>query len=161
MKFNFTFINFTCNSLQENGTYLSALLCPKKGCKGIVIPEQAKIFQPDWRCLTCNMLAPHTKMSRYQDFVLNTISNRINTSTGTDLIEFINDKCPRFCPPSNYVLVEAKLNVIWRMQRVIRDYPEEELRHRDRYREEIMEILEKLGAGDCTLKKLINNQIPC
>ncbi|XP_036232017.2 SET domain-containing protein SmydA-8 isoform X2 [Bactrocera oleae] len=149
-----------CLDPTENGTYLSALFCREQGCKGIVIPEQTKTLQTDWRCLTCDTIAPHAKMSRYQDFALNTINNRINTSTVHELINFINDMCPRFCPPSNYVLVEAKLNVIWRMQRFKGDFTEEEVRHRDRYREEILEILEKLGAGDCTLKKLITNEIP-
>ncbi|XP_054088498.1 SET domain-containing protein SmydA-8 isoform X1 [Zeugodacus cucurbitae] len=149
-----------CNDNTENGTYLSALFCREQGCKGIVVPEQTKTLQSDWRCLTCDTVAPHAKMSRYQDFALNTINNRINKSTVHDLINFINDMCPRFCPPSNYVLVEAKLNVIWRMQRFKGDFTEDEVRHRDRYRDEILEILDKLGAGDCTLRKLITNEIP-
>ncbi|XP_053949564.1 SET domain-containing protein SmydA-8 isoform X2 [Anastrepha ludens] len=149
-----------CSDPTENGTYLSALFCREQGCKGIVIPLQAKTLQPDWRCLTCDTVFPHSKMSRYQDFALNTINNRINTSTVHELINFINEMCPRFCPPSNYVLVEAKLNVIWRMQRYKGDCTAEEMQHRDRYREEILKILEKLGAGDCTLKKLITDEIP-
>lgn len=76
------------------------------------------------------------------------------------MITFINEMCPKFCPPSNYVLVEAKLNVIWRMSRFNKDeYTEEQKQHRDRYREEILEILKKLGAGDCTLRKLIMEEI--
>ncbi|XP_067640611.1 SET domain-containing protein SmydA-8 isoform X3 [Eurosta solidaginis] len=146
--------------LKENGTYLSALFCREQGCKGIVIPVETKTLQPHWRCLTCETIFPHTKMARYQDFALNTINNRINSSTVHELITFINEMCPRFCPPSNYVLVEAKLNVIWRMSRLKDDFTEDEMQHRDRYRAEILEILEKLGAGDCTLKKLITNEIP-
>ncbi|XP_004529471.1 protein msta isoform X1 [Ceratitis capitata] len=149
-----------CNDNTENGTYLSALFCREQGCKGIVIPVQSKILQPDWRCTSCETVAPHAKMARYQDFALNTINNRINTSTVHELITFINEMCPRFCPPSNYVLVEAKLNVIWRMSRFKGEFSEEEMQHRDRYRDEILEIMEKLGAGDCTLKKLITNEIP-
>ncbi|XP_020715472.1 protein msta isoform X2 [Ceratitis capitata] len=149
-----------CLDPTENGTYLSALFCREQGCKGIVIPVQSKILQPDWRCTSCETVAPHAKMARYQDFALNTINNRINTSTVHELITFINEMCPRFCPPSNYVLVEAKLNVIWRMSRFKGEFSEEEMQHRDRYRDEILEIMEKLGAGDCTLKKLITNEIP-
>ncbi|XP_067640610.1 SET domain-containing protein SmydA-8 isoform X2 [Eurosta solidaginis] len=149
-----------CLDPTENGTYLSALFCREQGCKGIVIPVETKTLQPHWRCLTCETIFPHTKMARYQDFALNTINNRINSSTVHELITFINEMCPRFCPPSNYVLVEAKLNVIWRMSRLKDDFTEDEMQHRDRYRAEILEILEKLGAGDCTLKKLITNEIP-
>ncbi|XP_017871250.1 PREDICTED: protein msta [Drosophila arizonae] len=149
-----------CNDNSENGTYLSALFCREQGCKGLVIPVQTKTLQPDWRCLSCENVFPHAKMARYQDFALNTINNRINTCSVRDMIHFINELCPRFCPPSNYVLIEAKLNVIWRMTRIgAEEYTPEELAHKDRYREEILAILHKLGAGECTLKKLINEEI--
>ncbi|EDV99628.1 GH12314 [Drosophila grimshawi] len=149
-----------CNDNSENGTYLAALFCREQGCKGLVIPVQTKTLQPDWRCLSCENVFPHSKMARYQDFALNTINNRINTCSVRDMIHFINDLCPRFCPPSNYVLIEAKLNVIWRMTRLgAEEYSPEELAHKDRYREEILAILHKLGAGECTLKKLINEEI--
>lgn len=147
-------------SFQENGTFLSALFCREQGCKGIVIPVQTKTMQPDWCCQTCGSIFPHSKMARYQDFALNTINNRINVSSVSDMITFINDVCPRFCPSSNYVLIEAKLNVIWRMSKMSNDeYTEEQLKCRDRYKEEILSLLEKLGAGDCTLRKLITEQI--
>ncbi|XP_065365042.1 SET domain-containing protein SmydA-8 isoform X2 [Calliphora vicina] len=149
-----------CNDNTENGTYLSALFCREQNCKGIVIPVQTKTMQPDWRCLKCENIFPHSKMARYQDFALNTINNRINVSSVSDMITFINDVCPRFCPSSNYVLLEAKLNVIWRMSKVNpEEYTEEQLQCRDRYKEEILGLLEKLGAGDCTLRKLITEQI--
>lgn len=152
---NLNFFHF----FQENGTNLSALFCREPTCKGIVIPVQTKTMQPDWRCLTCDTVFPHAKIARYQDFALNTINNRINISSVKDMIYFINEVCPRFCPPSNYVLIEAKLNIIWRMQRNHDEYTEEELQHRDRYRDEILAILKQLGAGECTLKKLITNEI--
>lgn len=146
--------------MQENGTYLSALFCREQGCKGLVIPVQTKTLQPDWRCLSCENVFPHAKMARYQDFALNTINNRINTCSVRDMIHFINELCPRFCPPSNYVLIEAKLNVIWRMTRLgAEQYTPDEIAIKDRYREEILAILHKLGAGECTLKKLINEEI--
>ncbi|XP_061401480.1 SET domain-containing protein SmydA-8-like isoform X1 [Musca vetustissima] len=148
-----------CNDNTENGTYLSALFCREQGCKGIVIPVQTKTLQPDWRCLTCETVFPHSKMARYQDFALNTINNRINACSVSDMITFINEMCPRFCPPSNYVLVEAKLNVIWRMSRpTTEEFTEEQIKCKDRYRAELLELLEKLGAGDCTLKKLITEE---
>ncbi|XP_017034948.1 SET domain-containing protein SmydA-8 isoform X1 [Drosophila kikkawai] len=150
-----------CNDNTENGTYLSALFCREQGCRGLVIPVQTRTLQPDWRCLTCENVFPHAKMARYQDFALNTINNRINSCSVQDMIHFINELCPRFCPPSNYVLIEAKLNVIWRMTRFDRDqYTPEEMAHMDRYREEVLAILHKLGAGECTLKKLITEEIP-
>ncbi|XP_075158480.1 SET and MYND domain containing, arthropod-specific, member 8 isoform X4 [Haematobia irritans] len=149
-----------CLDPTENGTYLSALFCRQQGCKGIVIPVQTKTLQPDWRCTTCETVFPHSKMARYQDFALNTINNRINTGTVSEMITFINDMCPRFCPSSNYVLVEAKLNVIWRMSRpTTEEFNEEQLKCKERYKEEIVALLEKLGAGDCTLKKLITEEI--
>ncbi|XP_061401481.1 SET domain-containing protein SmydA-8-like isoform X2 [Musca vetustissima] len=148
-----------CLDPTENGTYLSALFCREQGCKGIVIPVQTKTLQPDWRCLTCETVFPHSKMARYQDFALNTINNRINACSVSDMITFINEMCPRFCPPSNYVLVEAKLNVIWRMSRpTTEEFTEEQIKCKDRYRAELLELLEKLGAGDCTLKKLITEE---
>ncbi|KAH8397912.1 hypothetical protein KR222_006201 [Zaprionus bogoriensis] len=149
-----------CNDNTENGTYLSALFCREQGCKGLVIPVQTMTMRPDWRCLSCENVFPHAKMARYQDFALNTINNRINTCSVRDMIHFINEFCPRFCPPSNYVLIEAKLNVIWRMTRLdAEEYTPEELAHKDRYREDILAILHKLGAGECTLKKLITEEI--
>uniref|UniRef100_A0A1I8PSQ9 SET domain-containing protein n=1 Tax=Stomoxys calcitrans TaxID=35570 RepID=A0A1I8PSQ9_STOCA len=149
-----------CNDNTENGTYLSALFCRAQGCKGIVIPVQTKTLQPDWRCTTCESVFPHSKMARYQDFALNTINNRINKGSVAEMITFINDMCPRFCPSSNYVLVEAKLNVIWRMSRpTTEEFNEDHLKCKERYKEEIVALLEKLGAGDCTLKKLITEEI--
>ncbi|XP_037938289.1 SET domain-containing protein SmydA-8 isoform X2 [Teleopsis dalmanni] len=151
---------YRCNDNTENGTYLSALFCREQNCKGIVIPVQTKTMQPDWRCVTCETVFSHAKMARYQDFALNTINNRINASSVQEMINFINELCPRFCPPSNYVLIEAKLNVIWRMSRFTDvEYTPEELEHCERYRSEILEVLKKLGAGDCTLKRLISAEI--
>lgn len=155
-----SFLILSFSHSQENGTYLSALFCREQGCKGLVIPVQTKTMQPDWRCLSCENVFPHSKMARYQDFALNTINNRINTCSVSDMIQFINEFCPRFCPPSNYVLIEAKLNIIWRMTRLdAGEYTPEEVAHKDRYREEILAILHKLGAGECTLKKLITEEI--
>ncbi|XP_013113020.2 SET domain-containing protein SmydA-8 isoform X2 [Stomoxys calcitrans] len=149
-----------CLDPTENGTYLSALFCRAQGCKSIVIPVQTKTLQPDWRCTTCESVFPHSKMARYQDFALNTINNRINKGSVAEMITFINDMCPRFCPSSNYVLVEAKLNVIWRMSRpTTEEFNEDHLKCKERYKEEIVALLEKLGAGDCTLKKLITEEI--
>nr|XP_036676746.1 SET domain-containing protein SmydA-8 [Drosophila suzukii] len=149
-----------CQDPTENGTYLSALFCREQGCRGLVIPVQTKTLQPDWRCITCENVFPHSKMAKYQDFALNTINNRINSCSVRDMIHFINELCPRFCPSSNYVLIEAKLNVIWRMTRFDREeYTPEEMGHMDRYREEVLAILHKLGAGECTLKKLITGEI--
>ncbi|KAH8294460.1 hypothetical protein KR018_007999 [Drosophila ironensis] len=160
MTKNFSCDCIRCNDNTENGTYLSALFCREQGCRGLVIPVQTRTLQPDWKCLSCDNVFPHSKMARYQDFALNTINNRINTTSVRDMIHFINDMCPRFCPPSNYVLIEAKLNVIWRMTRYDSEqFTSEEVAHKDRYREEILAILHKLGAGECTLKKLITEEI--
>ncbi|KQS26034.1 uncharacterized protein Dere_GG12639, isoform C [Drosophila erecta] len=149
-----------CHDNTVNGTYLSALFCREQGCRGLVIPVQTRTLQPDWRCITCENVFPHAKMAKYQDFALNTINNRINSCSVQDMIHFINELCPRFCPSSNYVLIEAKLNVIWRMTRFDHEeYTPEELGHMDRYREEVLAILHKLGAGECTLKKLITGEI--
>lgn len=98
-------------------------------------------------------------MGKYQDFTLTTIHNKINSCSVRELIHFINEVCPRLCPPSNYVLVEAKLNVIWRLQRNDEEYTEDDYLARDQYCKDIIEILDKLNAGDCTLRKLITNEI--
>lgn len=78
-----------------------------------------------------------------------------------DMINFINNVCPKICPESNYVLIEAKLNVIWRMSQTSKKtaYTIEQLQYRDAYCKQILEILDKLGAGNCTLSKLLNEEI--
>lgn len=138
------------------------MYCREAQCKGLVIPEHCKSLQPNWICIKCQMVFPHSKMARYQDFALNTINNRINTCSINEMMTFINEVCPRFCPSSNYILIEAKLNVLWRMSRLQcsdQPYTEEQLKYRNQYRNEILEILKKLGAGDCNIRKLITEDI--
>ncbi|XP_055913180.1 SET domain-containing protein SmydA-8 isoform X1 [Eupeodes corollae] len=148
-----------CKDPTENGTYLAALYCREPNCKGWTIPVHTTAMQPDWKCGKCGVVSSHAKMGKYQDFTLSAIHNKINSCSVHDMINFINNICPRFCPPSNYVLVEAKLNVIWRMQRINDDYTDDEYLVRDQYCKDVIEILDKLEAGDCTLRKLITNEI--
>lgn len=162
LRWDFTsYSTFYLIEFQENNTFLSALYCRAGNCNGFVIPAETKTLKPNWRCTTCETIFPYGKMSRYQDFTLNAIHNRINSVSVSEMINFINNVCPKICPATNYVLIEAKLNVIWRMSQNCntQSYSLEELRHRDDYCRQILQILDKLGAGSCTLSKLLKEEI--
>lgn len=98
-------------------------------------------------------------MSKYQEFALNAINLKMANSTIPEMINFLNDVAPKLCPKSNYIIIEAKLSLIWKMQKNRNEYSLYLQQQKLKYCEEIMDILDKLKAGECTLKILLLEEI--
>lgn len=90
---------------------------------------------------------------------MNAINLKMANSTIPEMITFLNDVAPKLCPKSNYIIMEAKLNIIWKMQKNREEYDQEFQRQKLKYCEDIMLVLEKLKAGECTLKTLLVEEI--
>ena len=143
---------------QENNTLLGGLLCRQQKCTGIVIPKDCSIL-PQWQCVLCGRCTDHSKMSKYKEFALNAINLKMANSTIPEMISFLKDVAPKLCPQSNYVIIEAKLNIIWKMQKNRSEYSQDILQHKLKYCNEILEILSSLKAGECTLYTLLLEEI--
>lgn len=98
-------------------------------------------------------------MSKYQEFALNAINLKMANSTIPEMIAFLNDVAPKLCPKSNYIIVEAKLSIIWKMQKNRNEYSLEIQQQKLQYCEDILDILSKLKAGECTMKALLLEEI--
>lgn len=88
-----------------------------------------------------------------QDFASGAINAKSNSNSLKTLVQYLNEKCASFIPDSNYVVIDAKITVLQRLQ-VGREDCSEELaaNTRLRYSRDITQVMDKLGLGDSLLR---------
>ena len=60
----------------ENGTFMSAVICPK--CKiGKMLPESFHMADPNWHCDKCKFMSTDEKVTKLVDAVRNSFINII------------------------------------------------------------------------------------
>ncbi|XP_055371050.1 SET domain-containing protein SmydA-8-like [Condylostylus longicornis] len=148
---------FTCNCPRckdptERGTYLGAFYCRTQQCGGLIIQEDPTAQSSIWKCEKCNTRYDSRQMTKIADFALGTINGKANNGTLKDMIQFINEMLPKIVPPWNYLAQEAKLQVIWKMGKTKEDFGYTDYQDKEKWCNEACEILDKLEAGDCTLR---------
>ena len=64
-----------CLDPTENGTFMSAVVCPK--CKGNLLPESFHLSDPVWKCDKCQFTSTHEKVTKLIDSVRSSYSKII------------------------------------------------------------------------------------
>lgn len=140
-------------ALQEKGAFISGLYCRDTNCTGLVVPEITGLPHPNWNCLVCKQKSTHAQMMKSQDFASGAINAKVNSNSLRTLVQYLNEKSDSFIPSSNYVVIDAKMSVLQRLQQGREDCSEE-LAHntRLRYSRDITQLMDKLGLGDSLLR---------
>lgn len=97
-------------------------------------------------------------MIKSQDFAAGAINAKFGLNSLKSMIHYINEKCENFVPNTNYVTIDAKLNVIGRLAKGKEDCDDEEAAYKAKYSADILEIMDKMGVGDCVIRTYLETQ---
>ncbi|XP_055681133.1 SET domain-containing protein SmydA-8 isoform X1 [Lutzomyia longipalpis] len=145
-----------CTDPTECGTYLSALCCPKESCKGRMLPVNPLHLGSAWSCDKCSTQLNNKKIARVQDVLSAQIITKLRKGDPKLVFDFLKTCINNIMPGSNQFIVELKLFIIWNVGNNEKyDYTLEDLQAKEKFCLELMELLEQMGAGECTIKALI------
>ncbi|XP_039962033.1 SET domain-containing protein SmydA-8 [Bactrocera tryoni] len=156
MKKGFTCKCPRCSDPTEKGAFISALYCRDTNCTGLAVPETTGLPHPNWNCLVCKQKSTHAQMIKAQDFASGAISSKFNSKSLKSVVLYLRDKSSGFIPDSNYVVIDAKLQVIARLSKSREDCEDEEAAAKAKFCEDILEIMDKLGLGDCVMRSYLD-----
>ncbi|XP_016936678.3 SET domain-containing protein SmydA-8 [Drosophila suzukii] len=160
MKKGFTCKCSRCSDPTEKGAFISGLYCRDTNCTGLVVPEISGLPHPNWNCLECKQKSTHAQMMKSQDFASGAINAKANSNSLRTLVQYLNEKSDSFIPSSNYVVVDAKMSVLQRLQQGREDCSEELANNtRLRYCRDITHVMDKLGLGDSLLRTQLEEQL--
>ncbi|CAD7091694.1 unnamed protein product [Hermetia illucens] len=148
-----------CLDPTENGSYISALLCRKNDCLGWIIPQDGNVLLSDWRCIKCGTIYDSKHISRAQDFTLRIFNGKTSSGSVKDILDFIREKAARICPPTSQFIIELKLHAIWKMTKTNEKFSDLDIKDAIQYCKDILFVLDKLHAGECILKSLLEDEI--
>ncbi|XP_017006143.2 SET domain-containing protein SmydA-8 [Drosophila takahashii] len=160
MKKGFTCKCPRCSDPTEKGAFISGLYCRDTNCTGLVVPEISGLPHPNWNCLECKQKSTHAQMMKSQDFASGAINAKANSNSLRTLVQYLNEKSDAFIPSSNYVVIDAKMSVLQRLQQGREDCSEELANNtRLRYSRDITQVMDKLGLGDSLLRSHLEEQL--
>lgn len=140
-------------SFQEFGTYLGALKCVRESCpEGRLLPVNPLKISSVWRCDRCSLKMDNIKASKIQEIASRMIMNNAIKREASHIIDYLNDHIVKFLLPTNQFTVELKLQAIKKIQS---DRPLVELREKEKYCLEILDILQRLNYGECFVKGVL------
>ncbi|XP_017493212.1 PREDICTED: protein msta-like, partial [Rhagoletis zephyria] len=142
----------------EKGAFVSALYCRDTNCTGLAVPEITGLPHPNWNCLVCKQKSTHAQMVKAQDFASGAISSKFNSKSLKSVILYLRDKSASFIPDSNYAVIDAKLQVIARLAKRREDCGDDEVTAKAKFCEDILEIMDKLGLGDCLMRTYLETE---
>ncbi|XP_030382623.1 SET domain-containing protein SmydA-8 [Scaptodrosophila lebanonensis] len=149
-----------CSDPTERNAFISALYCRDTNCSGLVVPEITGLPHPNWNCLACKQKSTHAQMMKSQDFASGAINAKVNSNSLRTLVQYLNEKSDSFIPNSNYVIIDAKMAVLNRLNQGREDCSLDLANEtRVRYSRDIMEIMDKLGLGDSILRSQLETKL--
>uniref|UniRef100_A0A182TUI3 Uncharacterized protein n=1 Tax=Anopheles melas TaxID=34690 RepID=A0A182TUI3_9DIPT len=138
---------------EEFGTYLGALKCVRESCpEGRLLPVNPLKISSVWRCDRCSLKMDNIKASKIQEIASRMIMNNAIKREASHIIDYLNDHIVKFLLPTNQFTVELKLQAIKKIQS---DRPLVELREKEKYCLEILDILQRLNYGECFVKGVL------
>lgn len=172
-----------CKDPTENNTYLSALKCAKQECAvGRLLPIDPIAVSSPWQCDACGLKMPFKKISRIRDVLSSVICGKLKNKNFRHIQSFLKTTIPDILPPNNEFALELKLYVIWRVgeekaeegdewdgdfymrvelkfQIIILEYLLEDFLEKELYCEDLLALLETMGAGESTIKGLLQFEL--
>ncbi|XP_058064048.1 SET domain-containing protein SmydA-8 [Anopheles bellator] len=142
-----------CKDPTEFGTYLGALKCVREGCaEGRLLPVNPLKILSVWQCDRCNLKLNNVKATKIQEIAGRMVLNNAIKRDGSHIIDYLNDHLVKFLLPTNQFTVELKLQAIKKIQPC---RPLAELREKERYCLEILDVLDRLRYGECFVKGIL------
>ncbi|XP_014295676.1 SET domain-containing protein SmydA-8 [Microplitis demolitor] len=153
-----------CSDPTEFGTNISALRCANLKCFSYILPVDPLNFKSPWTCREC-----HVKVSGKQiesiSSALRMMVNNVLNEPPRNILKFIEGELKILVPPENHILLDMKFHVVSFFGRTEelewKNLSDRELELKAQYCNELIEILDKLGCGDCQKKGLIFNELYC
>ncbi|XP_052868645.1 SET domain-containing protein SmydA-8 isoform X1 [Anopheles cruzii] len=142
-----------CKDPTEFGTYLGALKCVRESCtEGRMLPVNPLKILSVWQCDQCNLKLSNVKATKIQEIAGRMVLNNALKRDGPHIIGYLNDHILKFLLPTNQFIVELKLQAIKKIQP---SRPLVELREKERYCLEILDLLDRLKYGECFIKGIL------
>uniref|UniRef100_A0A182XYF9 SET domain-containing protein n=1 Tax=Anopheles stephensi TaxID=30069 RepID=A0A182XYF9_ANOST len=130
-----------CKDPTESGTYLGALKCVRESCpEGRLLPINPLKISSLWRCDRCNLKMDNIKASKIQEIAGRMILNNAIKREASYIIDYLNDHIVKFLLPTN---------------QFTSDRPLAELREKEKYCVEILDVLQRLNYGECFVKGVL------
>ncbi|XP_049531229.1 SET domain-containing protein SmydA-8 isoform X1 [Anopheles darlingi] len=143
-----------CKDPTEFGTYLGALKCVRERCdEGRLLPVNPLKISSIWRCNRCDLKLDNIKASKIQEIASRMVLNNAIKRDSAHIIAYLSEHLVRFLLPTNQFTVELKLQAIKKIRGEGR-HPDE-LRAKERYCLEILDLLERLRYGECFIKGVL------
>ncbi|XP_035780820.1 SET domain-containing protein SmydA-8-like [Anopheles albimanus] len=143
-----------CKDPTEYGTYLGALKCVRERCtEGRLLPVNPLKISSMWRCNQCDLKLDNIKASKIQEIASRMVLNNAIKRDSAHIIAYLSDHLTRFLLPTNQFTVELKLQAIKKIRAEARQ--PDELRAKERYCLEILDLLERLRYGECFIKGVL------
>uniref|UniRef100_A0A182N0U9 SET domain-containing protein n=1 Tax=Anopheles dirus TaxID=7168 RepID=A0A182N0U9_9DIPT len=142
-----------CKDPTESGTYLGALKCVRESCPaGRLLPLNPLKISSMWQCDRCDLKMDNIKATKIQEIAGRMILNNAIKRESSYIIDYLNDHILKFLLPTNQFTVELKLQAIKKIQA---DRPLAELREKEKYCVEILDVLARLDYGECFVKAVL------
>lgn len=142
-----------CTDPTELGTYLGALKCVRESCPdGRLVSLNPLKVSSVWQCDACGLKMDNVKVTKIQEIAGRMILNNAVKRDADYIVEYLNDHVAKFLPPCNQFTVELKLQAIRKIQG---EAVLEQLLEKEKYCDEILEILAKLDYGECFVKGVL------
>ncbi|XP_050308456.1 SET domain-containing protein SmydA-8-like [Anthonomus grandis grandis] len=104
-----------CSDPTEFSTYFSALVClgtEDQPCKGIQLPTEPTLPDPDWVCNKCNIKLPNKDVVNFVSHLSKEVDKELEKKPKLeDLEEFLN-KLVIFLHPSHYLVYSVKHSLV-------------------------------------------------
>lgn len=157
--------NFLCDCARcldrtEFSTNVSGIKCIRQKCDGIMLPINPLAVTSPWNCDICNLKLDHARISNITDILSKQIFNRILKEPMNLINQYLKNKLLTFLPDSNQFAIELKLQIILKMKQesnytmTIEDHQDIE-----NYCENVLELINKLGMGECFVKGILYHEI--
>lgn len=155
-----------CRDPTEFGTYMSAILCRKchgQGTAGYVIPIQPLKSSTKWRCSTCS----DEQDAQDVAFIMAAFGGRLQSLKKVDeILDFLQNKIKGCLPDQcNQIAIELKYQLVWDLGYkdgyLWEDLSNELIDMKEQICREILQLLKKLGAGECKMKGLLLYELMC
>lgn len=109
--------------------------------------------------MECKQKSAHAQIIKAQDFASGALNAKTNSQSLKTLIEYLNDKSSSFIPDSNYVVIDCKLQIIARLSKSMEDCDAETAAVKAKYCQDILNVMDKLGLGDCVMRSYLETQL--
>lgn len=168
-----------CADPTENSTYLSAVRCQDKTCSGFLLPIEPIKFQSDAKCNLCGTICERKRFLQIQEMFATITKHFLHSHfTLAELKHFIESRLYKNLPDCNQFVVQAKLKAIWKCDPINFEGPiyfdgidqfenayfymlifiADQMTIK-KFCEDILKILDKLGAGECSLKGFLAHKL--